>query len=172
MNKKGISIVIGYVLLIAVSIVMSILVYQWLKTYVPSETLECPEGTSVFIKETNYDCINKILTIKLQNNGKFSLAGYFIHVSTSPDTESLATINIFSKITEGGTPHGNSIVYDLSINSLTPDSPNNVQTSSFDVLGYDTLTEVEIIPTRFQQEDNKNRYLSCSNEKVRETLKC
>jgi len=44
-NKRGVSIVIGYVLLIAISIVISILVYQALKTYVPKEALECSDGT-------------------------------------------------------------------------------------------------------------------------------
>ena len=172
-NKRGISIVIGYVLLIGVSIVMSILVYQWLKTYVPTEELKCPEGTSIFIKETVYDCINRKLDITLQNNGKFSLAGYFIHVSTNQDTESLATIDLSSKLSTGGIKFGNSIIYTEGTNGLTPDSPGYIKTSSFDVSAYGiSLTEVEIIPTRFQEEDEKNRYLSCSEGKVRETLKC
>ena len=173
MNKKGISIVIGYVLLIGVSIIMSILVYQWLKTYVPTEELKCPEGTSIFIKETVYDCNSKTLKITLQNNGKFSLAGYFIHVSTNLDTESLATIDLASKLSTGGIRFGKSIIYQDNINELTPNSPNNVKTSSFNVFDYGiSLTEVEIIPTRFQEEDEKNRYISCSEGKVRETLKC
>ena len=171
-NKNGISIVIGYVLLIGVSIIMSILVYQWLKTYVPTEELECPEGTSIFIKEAVYNCTSRNLKITLQNNGKFSLAGYFIHVSNNPNTESLATIDLSPEII-GGLTHGSSIIYVEGINGLTPDSPGNVKTSSFSVSDYGTsLTEVEIIPTRFQEEDEKDRYLSCSEGKVRETLKC
>ena len=56
-DKRGISIVIGYILLVTVSIAMSILVYQWLKTYVPKEFLECPDGTSILAKEISYDCL-------------------------------------------------------------------------------------------------------------------
>ena len=172
-NKRGVSIVIGYVLLIAISIVMSVLVYQWLKTYVPTETLECPDGASVFIKETSYDCTAKTLTVTLQNNGKFSLAGYFIHVSTNSDSESIATIDLSSKLSSGGIISGNSIEYSESTNGLTPDSPNNEKTSVFNVADYgSTLKGVEIIPLRFQEEDNKKRIVSCNDAKVKETLVC
>jgi FlaG/FlaF family flagellin (archaellin) len=172
-NKKGVSVVIGYVLLIAISIVMSVLVYQWLKTYVPTETLECPEDTSVFIKEASYDCIAKTLTVTLQNNGKFSVGGFFIHSSTNSNLDSIATIDLSSKLTSGGVIEGNSVLYGEVVNALTPEYPNNEKTSIFDVTSYgSTLTEIEIIPLRFQEEDNRKRVVSCSNAEVRESLTC
>jgi membrane-bound inhibitor of C-type lysozyme len=170
-NKRGVSIVIGYVLLIAVSIVMSILVYQWLKTYVPADTLHCPDGTSAFIKDVSYNCAAKTLTITLQNNGKFSLAGFFIYVSTS--SESLATIDLSSKLTSGGTISGNSVWYTTSENSFSPEYPNNEKTSVFNVAAYgSTLKGLEIIPIRLQEEDNKKRIVSCSDAKIKEVLAC
>jgi len=174
-NKRGVSVVIGYVLLIAISIVMSVLVYSWLKTYVPSETLQCPEGASIFIENYSYDCTTRKLAITLQNNGKFSLAGFFIHVSTSPESEAIATIDLSSRLSDGGINQstGGSILYKASENGLTPDSPNNIKTSTFNVANYgNTLKEVEIIPLRFQEEDNKKRVVSCSDAKVKETLVC
>ena len=36
--------------LIAVSIAMSVVVFQWMKTYVPTDSVKCPDGTSFFIK--------------------------------------------------------------------------------------------------------------------------
>jgi hypothetical protein len=173
-NRKGVSIVIGYVLLIAVSVVMSILVYQWLKNYVPSDTLTCPDETSVFIKETSYNCLAHNLTITLQNNGKFSLGGFFIYVSTDPDSESIATIDLSSKFQSGaGIVNGNSIWYAESGNGFSPESPYNEKTSVFNVTIYgNSLKEVEIIPLRFQEENNKERIVSCSSAKVRESLVC
>ena len=159
--------------MIAVSIVMSILVYQWLKTYVPSDTLACPSGTSVFIQDISYDCTAKTLSVTLQNNGKFSVAGFFVYGSTSSDSESLATIDLSSKLISGGTLNGNSVLYEESENGLTPESPNDVKTVVFDISAYgSTLTGIEIIPLRFQEEDNKNRIVSCSDAEIKESLVC
>ncbi len=170
-NKKGLSIVIGYVLLIAVSVVMSIIVYQWLRTYVPTETLKCDEGTSIFIREYNYDCVNHVLNITVKNNGRFSVDGYFIHVSNKTDEE-LATIDISGNITFGGNVSGNAIRFsNLIENSLTPEN-NNVKLSSFNVQDYGTLTKLEIIPTRIQKVDGKNKFVSCGDSKVEEILTC
>jgi hypothetical protein len=174
-NKKGISIVIGYILLIAISIVMSVLVYSWLKTYVPKESLKCPEGTSLFIKEISYTCTpgKETLNITVKNNGKFSINGYFIHVSNVSDPDALATIDISSRILIGGKTSGSSIVFDNLIeNYLTPDEPTNVRMSSFNVTGYGTLYKVEIIPIRLQKEDNKKRIVSCGDAKVEEMFSC
>jgi FlaG/FlaF family flagellin (archaellin) len=170
-NKKGLSIVIGYVLLIAVSVVMSIIVYQWLKTYVPKDVIKCDEGTSVFIRDVHYDCVNSILNITIKNNGRFSVDGYFIHVSNKTNEE-LAVIDISSKIISGGNISGNAIRFsDWTENSLAPED-NNVRSSSFNVAGYGTLTKVEIIPTRIQKVDGKNKFVSCGDSKVEETLTC
>jgi len=39
MNKKGISVIIGYLLLVSFAIIISGMVYVWMKTYVPTEKL-------------------------------------------------------------------------------------------------------------------------------------
>jgi len=169
-NKKGISLVISYILLIAISIVMSIIVYQWLKTYVPSETLECDEGTSIFVRDIIYDCTSDTLDISVQNNGKFSVNGYYIRVSDSE--EGLATIDISSKITDGGEEYGStqSIMFGGDENELVPQEHT---TSFFDVSDYeDSLVKIEIIPTRVQTIDNKKRLVSCSEAKIEESISC
>lgn len=174
-DKRGLSIVIGYILLITISIVMSIIVYQWLKTYVPTESLKCSEGTSIFIKDISYDCTSSKLDITVNNNGKFSIDGYFIHVSNKSDEE-LATIDLSSKIISGGSIFGNSIKFsDLVDNSL---APAGERPSSFNVAEYcpcdvgKKLVKVEIIPIRIQEIKNKNWTVSCSDAKVEEALTC
>ncbi|MCL5018566.1 MAG: hypothetical protein M1416_02240 [Candidatus Pacearchaeota archaeon] len=169
-NKKGISLIIGYILLVAIAIVMSIIVFQWLKTYVPTETLECDDGTSLFISDVFYDCTSNILDISVNNNGKFSINGFYIRVTDDPDAE-LATIDLSSKIIDGGEEYGstNSIEFGTE-NSLDPEE---YTTSSFDVTDYnDALVKVEIIPTRIQEVDNKKRLVSCSEAKVEKILEC
>lgn len=170
-NKKGLSVVIGYVLLIVISIVMSILVYQWLKTYVPTEALECSDGTSLFIKDVYYDCANQKLNITLENNGKFGINGYYIHASNKSG-ENLSTIDLSNNITYGGNKTSNSVVFSLysgstrPYNLLTPDEPGNTWVSTFDVSDYGTIYRIEIIPIRVQEVSNKNRSVACSNAKV------
>ena len=46
-NKKGVSEIIGYILLVAIVVTISIFVYQWLKTYVPQDAISCPDGVSL-----------------------------------------------------------------------------------------------------------------------------
>ena len=175
-NKKGLNEVIGYVLLIAVSITISILVYQFLKTYVPKEALACPGDTSVFIKNYTYNCLTGDLTITLQNKGKFGIAGFFIHSSVSTNPE-LATIDLSGNLTAGGIISGSTIVYaNGNTNGFNPeDIP---KTSTFNVKKImqsswgGTLTKIEIIPTRYQLQDNFWKYVSCSDAKVGQQITC
>jgi hypothetical protein len=172
-NKRGLSEVISYILLIVIAIVMSILVYQWLRTYVPTESVACNDGTSIFIKNISYDCTKHTLSVTVQNNGKFGIDGYFIHASNNPDSDALATVDISSKITAGGIIFGNSIRFSDSMdNSLSPEDVHNVQVSTFNVTSFGGLYKIEITPFRMQTVDNKKRVVSCSDAKVDETLTC
>ena len=174
-RKRGLSVVIGYVLLIAISIVMSIVVYAWLKDRVPIDIIKCSEGTSIFIKDLVYTCTPgaETLNITLKNNGKFSVNGYFITVSNNPDPEILPTIDISSRIKLGGNVTGNSVVFNYLIyNYLTPSEPTNVRMSSFNVSGYGRLYKVRITPSRIEEEENKRRNVICSNAIVEEALAC
>jgi len=174
-KKRGLSVVIGYILLIAISIVMSIVVYQWLKTYVPKDTTKCSEGTSIFIRDLSYTCTSgkEALNITVKNNGKFSVNGYFIHVSNVSNLDVLATIDLSSKVLVGGKISGNSIVFnELIENYLTPDEPMNIRMTSFNATGYGRLYKVEIVPIRLQEEGNKKRIVSCGDAKIEESLTC
>lgn len=167
-NKKGISIMIGYIFLITITIIISTIVFQQLKTYIPTEKLECPEGVSVFLKEVSYDCDSKELNITLKNNGRFNIAGYFISGADSPEKE-LATIDL-SEYTELGV--GGFVSFNfLSENSMSPNkeikSVFNLSSSS-----YAQFYSLSIIPVRYQEIDNKNRFVSCGDSRVKQTLSC
>jgi hypothetical protein len=177
-DKKGLSVVIGYVLLMTVSIAMSILVYQWIKTYVPKDALTCDEGTSIFINSINYNCATGILSLTLKNNGRFGIDGYFIYASDKSGEE-LPTIDISSKITATAEDKlkklsGSELRFSVTENSLSPESTGNTQgqPDSFDVSSYGRLYNIEIIPVRIQHVDNQKRIVSCSDSKISETLIC
>lgn len=167
-DKKGVSIMVGYVLLVTFAIVIGVIVYQWIKTYVPTEALECSDGVSILFKNYSYDCTNKEFKITLKNNGRFNLAGYFIHGTDDPEQE-LAIIDL-SDYTPLGEGKGGTVLFG-TLNSF---EPNEETTNAFDLSesGVTRFYSVEIIPVRFQEEDGKNRFTICGNAKVTEDISC
>jgi FlaG/FlaF family flagellin (archaellin) len=171
-DKRGLSIIIGYVLIIVISIVMSGLVYAWLKTYVPKDTGTCPEGTSMFIQQVSYNCTTKILTVSVKNNGRFGLDGYFIHASNRSD-EKLATIDISNRFMGSlALISGSEVRFSNVENGLSPESNINTDSKSFNVSSYGTLYKIEVIPIRIQEVEKKKRLISCTSAKSEETLTC
>ncbi|HTY43911.1 MAG TPA: hypothetical protein VMC80_01590, partial [Patescibacteria group bacterium] len=55
-SKKGVSEMIGYVILITIALVMGAIVFAWIKSYVPADSLTCPDGVSISVRDFNYDC--------------------------------------------------------------------------------------------------------------------
>ncbi len=176
-TKKGVSVMIGYILLIALAVVMSVIVYQWLKTYVPKDVAKCPDGVAVFIQKAEYTCVGGLssrLELTLKNNGKFNIAGYYIHVTSTP-TQELATIDISGNITEDELE--DSAGYDAGgyVEFVTGGangmSTGDVKKSVFDLDNPTPLPlyyKVQVIPVRY--EDKK--FVSCSSARVSEVLDC
>ena len=156
---------VGYVLLIVFAVVMGAIVFAWLKTYVPAEALNCPDGSSVFVNEATFDNSTSILNLSLRNNGRFDIAGYFIHISNSSGEE-LPTIDLSPYLNESfsGKKFGNSVIFGQGENLFkTGDQKRNI----FDIppeIG--EPYSIRIIPTRFQEIDNRQRFVSCSDAKV------
>jgi hypothetical protein len=169
-NKRAVSPVIGYVLLITFGILMSVIAYNYLKTYVPREGLKCPEGVSAFI--TDYTCDSNVLNITLKNNGKFNFGGYFIYGSNDTSIE-IATIVLAPKyLNNSRVPES----YNISNNMLISGQVNYLKpqervTHSFNITGLN-LSLIEIIPNRIQEINNKERFVSCGDAKIREELTC
>ncbi len=166
-NKRAVSIMIGYVLLVVVAVVLSIIVYQWIKSYTPKEALACPDDVSIHIKE--YWCNSDYLNITIKNNGKFNIAGYFIRVSNSSGQE-IATIDLSSRLLTGGEITGNSVLFEQSgENTLKPGEETS---QKYNIAGLGSLYLIEIIPVRYQEEENKMRFVSCGEEKIKEDIEC
>jgi hypothetical protein len=168
-NKKGLSIMIGYVLLVTAAIVIGTIVYSWIITYVPSEGKSCPEDVSVFLRE--YDCIDgESLNLTLKNNGKFDIAGIFIYSSNNAEEE-IASIDLSDYLDEGGI-NTNSVILFVST-SENSFGTNQEKMISFDLTEYSgTISFLEIIPARFQENKNKLEFITCGNSKIKEKITC
>lgn len=159
---------IGYILLIAFAVVMGGIIYNWMKSYVPKDSLKCPDGVSMFL--TNVDCSGSVLNLDFKNNGRFDIAGYFIR--GAKEDEEVATIDLSPNVTkDGGIRHVNSLLFgEQGLNTLKPGEEGvgefNLQTSILDI------KMVEIIPIRFQVVNNRNQIVACTEAKIHEFIIC
>jgi hypothetical protein len=96
MNKKALSEMVSYVLLISIVVVAAIAVIGWIMTYVNVEPVaDCEPGTSLILD--SYTCSNSseiAIELRLKNNGRFNIAGVTVAVGNStnstPDTYLIA----------------------------------------------------------------------------------
>lgn len=86
-NKRALSDVVAYVLLISITIALSVLVYDWLRFYVGEDDIPvCPEGVNIII--TDYTCItDDKLSVTLKNKGKFTVDGFVLRVHNRTDAD-------------------------------------------------------------------------------------
>lgn len=170
-NKKAVSAIVGYVLLVSFGVIMAVIVFNYLQTYVPKDLGSCPDGTSMFLKDYAYNCTSGQLNISLKNNGKFNIAGFFINGANDSDVK-IATIDLSKNIDNEDTKlYGSAIVPQLGNENLI--RPNHEQVYVFENLNsYGDLKIIEIIPMRFQEDNGRIRPVSCSQTKIRETLGC
>ena len=88
-RKSALSNVVGYVLLISITISLSVLVYGWLRFYVSeSDIEECSDNLNIIIK--SYECFESpdgSLTVTLKNKGLFTVDGYILRVHDRPDAD-------------------------------------------------------------------------------------
>lgn len=96
-NKKAVSELISYVLLIVIAIGASVLVYSALKLYIPKPGPTCQDGISLVISDF-YSCKIETapnsanLTLSLSNKGKFTVDAAYIRIGR-PDQKTTVWIN-------------------------------------------------------------------------------
>ncbi len=166
-NKKGVSLMIGYVLLITIAVVMGGVMYAWMKSYVPTEELACPEGVSIIVTShyyNNTDPNNATINITIKNNGRFSFAGYYIKATNDP-TQTLATIDLASRLIQTDSnlfKYANAVI--LGGGNQNTFTPGNATYNLFNVSGMGKIETIELIPVRWQKDsNNKLRFLGCKD---------
>jgi len=88
LNKKSVSLMLSYVILIVIAITMAIAVYAWLRIVANVKPVEsCEEETSMILD--SYKCVNENLKLFFRNNGRFSIDGFILFVGS--DTEKIPT---------------------------------------------------------------------------------
>jgi len=176
LSKKGVSVMIGYILLVTLAVIMGGIIYTWMKSYVPQDKLECPQGTSISIASYDYNCSDEdAINLTIKNNGRFDIAGYFIRASDQQD-QVIANVDISQYLldTGGAYKFQNSIVLSLgNDNSFTP-GLETINKYDLTASSLGDIKLIEVVPVRWQKDSgNKLRYVSCgADSNAREEISC
>jgi len=81
MNKKALSEIVGYTILIVIAISLSALVYSFLRLYIPKEQVTCEEDVKLIVQ--SYDCnlSKSMLNLTITNKGLFKANAAYIWFS-------------------------------------------------------------------------------------------
>ena len=167
MNTKGVSVIISYITLMIIVLILGGVSYNVITSYVFKDIEECPDGVSLYVKESNCNSVDLALDLTLYNDGLFNIGGYFIHATNKNDQE-LATQDLSQKITEGGTNIKNYVIF-----TSEGDNPMTTYDEMKNTFNMDNeIYSIEIIPIRFQKEDDKLKLASCGNAKIKKVISC
>ena len=160
MQKKGVSEIVGYVLLIVIALALSVFVYSYLKLYTPKDAIECPVDISLVV--TDYKCSGEQLNLTLMNKGLFKVYGAYVRFGAENKTvlKSLTASNdslfYFIEGNQPGLLPGNKTIRSYSLNRIRIDT----SPATF---------AVEVQPAIY---DKKNRVVACNNAVVTRTIHC
>jgi hypothetical protein len=161
-NKRAVSVMVSYVLLISIAIFLSIGVYNWLESSSNiSAPINCNEGTSVIIE--NYTCSLGMISISVRNNGRFSVGG--IGVSVGDTTQNVPITNL---LPFGSAQTGifGQFYFNDSLKPGAVSSASFVFTSNEGPLTYDEIRRVRIQPFIVSQ----NSKVVCQNSVISQTI--
>lgn len=159
-NKKGLSEIIGYVLLISFAVIMGVIVYNWMSSYIMTEKDACPDDVSLVVKSYKYDCDAGKLEIEFMNKGLFNISAFKIRGSIDA-TKEIATIELPAIDSSK-----KEIPYHIFQKPLSPSG--EAQTRVIEYHGGIRLRFVEITPYVFE----KGKSLICTNSKIKQDLTC
>tara|TARA_Y100000310_G_scaffold343880_1_gene453654 strand:- start:2719 stop:3549 length:831 start_codon:yes stop_codon:yes gene_type:complete len=165
-NKKGVSLMVSYVLLVIIALGLAILVFSFLRVYVPSgETPECSKSVELILQEVS--CSSDQVQFTLLNRGLFTVDAVSIRIRE--EGRKVATVKgggnitiIFSPILTGlddkGLPPGQSFLYP---NGKLPNPP---------ILESGKTYDIEIQPQEFIGSGNK--IAVCEDSIIRQSVTC
>lgn len=157
-NKRGLSEIVGYVLLIVFAVSMSTIVYTFLKARVPQQTEKCPTDVSVEIMSSSLNQATLSLNIDLRNRGLFSING--ISVKLREGSKICAVTKATCLNCTRYQPRSNNILFSSKMD------PTQVKTISLTYADCQKPTEIEILPMKYMEKGPA----FCDSSLIKETL--
>ncbi len=159
-NKRAVSLMVSYVLLISIVVMISIGVYAWLNGLGRfSPEIDCEEGTSLVIDEITGCNSGGPLEFNVRNNGRFNINGVLVGVSDAVDKYPVVYLN------PEGTPDEPGFYSFPPASPLKPSEPDNIKTIKFTNIDSDGNSIGNIYSISIQPFilDKRNRMVLCEN---------
>jgi len=157
MDKKGVSLVLSYVILILIVLTLAGITYAWLKFRIPKDIKECSEDISLIIKNVDIDSGKREAIITFQNKGFFTADGVLLRYAKDDYTQISEPINNFED------EKGNKVSY-YTVN-INPGDTKTIGPFYYKIVGASgSLTKIELIP--FIYEDETNEPILCEDAKI------
>jgi len=160
-SKKGVSLMLSYVLLIIIVLSVAVGVYAWLRFYGEGffkPTPKCPEDVSIIIQDYSCDPTRTSINITIKNKGLFSIDGYKIRGTDDKTQVPIFALKEMGKIGV----IGGEVLFE------PPLKPDEVDNRVFSYMGLSTLEKIEIEPFRSQEQ----KIVLCSEAVVSQEINC
>ena len=142
-NKKALSEIVSYVLLITIALSLAVGVYSFMKFYVPSENEAEKCSSDVALAVNDYNCNNNVLSLIIENRGLFDAAGFIIRASDDSDKIPTSELNTTDKNMHKIFNPG---FYDFYTAGIVKLSPGKTHESNFSYSGLDSIARITIQP--------------------------
>ncbi|MDO8468097.1 MAG: LamG domain-containing protein [Nanoarchaeota archaeon] len=171
MGKRGVSEVIAYVLLIGISITIAVVAYGYLEGFVPKNTIDCPDGISLAIKNIN-NSEGQSFNVTLQNNGRFNVDGYFIKIANN-SASFLADIDLSKYLIQDGSGSQGGGIVNFPGGNLGIEKEIQQKFNSTNATAPKQVCLVEITPIAYlKNSEGRNTIAVCTNAKIKQEVLC
>lgn len=110
---------VSYTLLIVIAVSLSVLVYSYLKTLLPSQTPECPADINLIIEKTSCNRNLNQVNITLSNRGLFNVTAAYIRIGEKNRTVRFQINENLEMFTRGPiSPGGEPVTYIYSTSDV------------------------------------------------------
>ena len=165
MNKKAVSLMVSFVILVSIVLASAMAAYAFLKNYpdIIKEKVDCKEGTSLVIDE--YICLDGEFKIKIRNNGLFKVNGFKMYVSYDEFKEPTEILKTESQDSD------NYYFYILDKQKgLMPQNTGGFENSRD--ITFQVLNQPEILKLQPVILDENNYLIVCENAIIKQEINC
>jgi flagellin-like protein len=166
-NKKGLSEIVGYVLLIVFAISMSAIVYTFLKSSIPKPEVQCPDGVSIEISDYHFEPKSELRTdgdylyLNITNRGLFGINGISVTLKNGSRPCNIKAIYCWYNPQLECTSQGNKLLFKQFLNQSMMKPIYIVYDASACNANY-----IELTPMRY----SGNNIILCDNSIIKENI--
>jgi hypothetical protein len=168
-DKRALSLVVSYVLLILVAFTVATLVYAWMKSQVGPTGDECDEGSSFNLKNISCDSANSVINLMIGNQGMFYIHGFVVKVSDNLNIMPLVNLSssdpgVFQSI------EGKNVL--VSPLETSKEVMYNFSYLNVGLAGAPVRVSVQAIRNVTNEKNGKEKYLLCKNTMITQEVHC